>query len=59
MFKQMAAVAGNLAVPIEAVRNPSPLVHSVMAMIVLLVAAVLGIYKPQGRTPFGRRSQPT
>ena len=36
-------------------RNPSPVLHSGAALLLLLVATVLGIYKPQGMTRYGRR----
>jgi len=54
-FRQMAAAAANPATELHAVRNPSPLVHAVLALVILLVATVLAIYKPQGVTPYGRR----
>jgi hypothetical protein len=56
-FRLMAAVAADPAVDFNAVRNPSPLVHSVLALLILLVATVLAIYKPQAVTPYGRRKQ--
>ena len=56
-FRHMAATAVDLAQAIDGVRNPSPLVHSVLALLILLVATVLAIYKPQGVTPYGRRRQ--
>ena len=37
------------------VRNPSPMVHSMLALILLLLATVLGVYKPFGLTAYGRR----
>jgi hypothetical protein len=36
-------------------RNPSPLLHSVLALLLLLVAATLAVFKPRGVTPYGRR----
>jgi hypothetical protein len=56
-FRQMAGVAADPVVELGLVRNPSPLVHAVLALILLLVATVLGIYKPFGMTPYGRRKQ--
>jgi uncharacterized membrane protein len=58
-FKQMAAVAADSSAHLDVVRNPSPLVHAVLALVILLVATVLAIYKPQGVTPYGRRKQLT
>lgn len=52
-FDQMAAAAGNPMVELWRVRNPSPVVHSTLALVALIVATVLGIYKPFGVTPYG------
>ncbi|HKO60624.1 MAG TPA: hypothetical protein VJV03_05650 [Pyrinomonadaceae bacterium] len=40
-----------------ALRDPTHVVHSSGALVLLLVATVLGIYKPRGITPFGRHKQ--
>ena len=32
------------------VRDPLPLVHAILAMVLLELAAVLGVYKPVGMT---------
>lgn len=37
--------------------SPSPLLHSGAALVVLLVAAVLSVYKPRGVTAYGQRKQ--
>ncbi len=36
-------------------RNPSPVVHSVGALVLLIVAVTLSVYKPRGLTRYGRR----
>jgi uncharacterized membrane protein len=54
-FKQMASVAADPAVDLALVRNPSPVVHAILALILLVVATVLGVYKPFGLTAYGRR----
>lgn len=36
-------------------RNPSPLLHAVLALLLLLVAATLAVFKPRGMTPYGQR----
>lgn len=54
-FRQMAGVAADPIVELGMVRNPSPVVHAILALIVLLVATVLGIYKPFGMTAYGKR----
>ena len=56
-FRQMAMAAGDLSTELHAVRNPSPLLHAVLALVILLVATVLAIYKPQGVTPYGQRKR--
>lgn len=54
-FRHMAAMAADPSVELDGVRNPSPLVHAVLALLILLIAMVLAIYKPQAVTPYGRR----
>ena len=54
-FKQMAGIAADPVVDLGLVRNASPTVHAVLALILLLIATVLGVYKPFGVTPYGRR----
>jgi hypothetical protein len=55
-FRQMAAVAADPRVDTSAVRNLSPALHAGLALAALLIATILGIYKPAGLTPFGRRA---
>jgi hypothetical protein len=38
-------------------RNPSPVVHAGGALLLLLVAATLSVYKPRGMTRYGQRKQ--
>jgi hypothetical protein len=54
-FRQMAGVAADPVVDLAAVRNASPIVHAVLALILLVAATVLGTYKPFGMTSFGLR----
>jgi hypothetical protein len=54
-FHEMAGIAADPVVDLEAVRNASPLVHSILAVVLLLVTAALGVYKPFGTTPYARR----
>ena len=43
---------------LSALRDPSPVLHSSAALILLLLATVLGVYKPRGLTRYGwRKSQ--
>jgi hypothetical protein len=54
-FRQMAGVAADPVVQLGLVRNPSPVVHAVLAPILLLIATSLAVYKPFGVTPYARR----
>jgi hypothetical protein len=54
-FRDMAQIATDMTVRVESVRNPSPVLHAVVALILLVTATVLGIFKPFGMTLYGRR----
>ena len=54
-FRQMAGVAADPVVQLGLIRNPSPVVHAVLALILLLIATWLAVYKPFGVTPYARR----
>jgi hypothetical protein len=54
-FQQMAGVAADPVVELALVRNPSPVVHAVLALALLLTATWLAVYKPFGMTPYGHR----
>ena len=45
------------AAPVETLRSPSPVLHAGAAMVLLLAAAVLSVYKPRGVTRYGWRQQ--
>jgi hypothetical protein len=47
-FRVMAAVAAEPAAELAVVRNASPAIHSVLAFLLLFMAAVLAVYKPLG-----------
>ena len=49
----VAAASDDLVV----MRNASPLLHAVLALLVLLAATVLAVFKPRGMTPYGQRQQ--
>jgi hypothetical protein len=38
-------------------RDPSPMLHAAAALLLLLVATTLAIYKPRGMTQYGQRTQ--
>ena len=54
-FRQMAGVAADPVLDLAVVRNASPIVHAILALVLLLAATVLGVYKPFGTTAYGRR----
>jgi len=54
-FRQMAGVASDPVLDLEVVRNASPIVHAILALILLLAATVLGVYKPFAMTAYGKR----
>lgn len=56
-FAAMAAVAADPATAMAVVRNPSPVVHAGAALLLLLGAASLSVYKPRGLTRYGWRKQ--
>jgi uncharacterized membrane protein len=57
-FRVMADVAADRSTDLDTVRNASPVLHAALALLLLLVATTLAIYKPRGLTPYGRRKQP-
>jgi hypothetical protein len=48
---RVASTVGDL----DALRSPSPLLHSLSALVLLFLATMLAIYKPRGLTPYGLR----
>jgi uncharacterized membrane protein len=56
-FRQMAGVASDQSAGLALVRNPSPMVHAILALVLLIAAAALAVYKPLGMTAYGRRKQ--
>jgi hypothetical protein len=56
-FSVMAGVAADPSADLGVVRNASPRLHAALALLVLLVAMVLGVYKPRGMTRYGWRKQ--
>jgi hypothetical protein len=54
-FREMAGIAADPTVGLALVRNPSPTVHAILALGLLLVATVLAVYKPLGMTAYGMR----
>ena len=56
-FRFMAGVAADPNAEIGMVRNESPVLHATLALLLLLVAATLSVYKPRGMTRRGWRKQ--
>ena len=56
-FRFMAGVAADPSADLGVVRNASPALHAALGLLVLLVAAVLAVYKPRGMTRYGWRKQ--
>ncbi len=53
----LAGVASDSSADLGVVRNPSPVLHAGAALLLLLVAVTLSVYKPRGLTPYGMRQQ--
>ena len=54
-FAAVAADATLSPGDLQMLRDPSAVIHASLALLLLLVATVLGLYKPRGLTPYGRR----
>ena len=50
----VAALAEPSTADLAVLRSPSPVVHAGAALLLLLVAVAVSVYKPRGRTGFGR-----
>ncbi len=56
----LAGVAGATTLPsgdLGGLKSPSPVLHAGAALLLLLVATTLSVYKPRGMTRYGRRKQ--
>ncbi len=56
-FRFMAGVVSDPNAEVGVVRNESPMLHTTLALLLLLVAATLSVYKPRGMTRRGWRKQ--
>ena len=56
-FSFMAGVAADPGADLDVVRSASPALHAGAALLLLLAATVLAVYKPRGITRYGRRKQ--
>ncbi len=53
----LADRATDTTVAIDALRSTSPLLHAGAALVLLLIATTLAVYKPRGMTRYGWRKQ--
>ncbi len=53
----LGGLAADAVTSADALRNPSPVVHSGAALLALLAATALSVYKPRGMTGYGLRKQ--
>lgn len=53
----LAGLAVDSGIDLGALRNPSPVLHAGAALVLLLVAVGLSVYKPRGMTRYGQRKQ--
>lgn len=56
-FRFMADIAADPNADLSVIRNASPMIHAILALLLLLVTLVLSVYKPQGLTPYGQRKR--
>jgi DMSO/TMAO reductase YedYZ heme-binding membrane subunit len=56
-FRSMADAAADPTADLGDIRNVSPVLHAAVALVLLLAATTLAVYKPRGMTPYGRRKQ--
>jgi hypothetical protein len=56
-FDVLSDVAADPSAELSAVRNVSPALHAVAALLLLLAATTLAVFKPRGMTPYGWRKQ--
>ena len=56
-FGAMADVAADPGADLGVVRTGSPLLHAALALLLLVVATALAVFKPRGVTPYGRQRQ--
>jgi hypothetical protein len=56
-FAEVAAETRLSADDLAMLRSPSPVLHAGAAVVLLLAATTLAVYKPRGMTPYGQRKQ--
>ena len=53
----VAAATTTVSSDLSGLRSPSPVLHAGAALLLLLVATTLSVYKPRGMTRYGQRQQ--
>ncbi len=56
-FSSMADAAADPSADLGVVRTASPTLHAAGALLLLVAATMLAVYKPRGLTPYGQRKQ--
>jgi hypothetical protein len=56
-FADLATATPTASADLGGLRDPSPLLHATAALLLLLIATTLAIYKPRGLTRYGQRKQ--
>lgn len=56
-LSHLGDLAADMTLSIDDLRNPSPVLHAGLALLALLVATTLSVYKPRGMTRYGRRKE--
>jgi hypothetical protein len=56
-FRFMAGIAADPTADLGVVRTASPMLHAAAALLLLLMATVLAVYKPRGMTRYGQRKR--
>lgn len=56
-LNHLGGLASDATLSVDVLRNPSPVLHSGAALLALLVATALSVYKPRGLTRYGLRKR--
>lgn len=56
-LSHLGTLAADTTLSVDELRNPSPVLHAGAALLALLVATALSVYKPRGMTRYGQRKE--
>ena len=56
-FAEVASAVPSAGLDLTLLRSPSVIIHSAGALVLLLLATILGVYKPAGLTRYGQRQR--